>query len=1207
MENSDIKPLVTVEENSTDFDATVDNNKNTSDRTKTDGDDVKKTTSLSQVKININSSNNNTPIDDDVKKIMHVQVQDHLEKINDEIESEESVVSTPTQDTNKKLLGKVNSTRTRAISVDRARRISAENRAKPQSNKLSSRQSELERVFEKDDEDEEDIISLKHQITDMLMGEKPIDQRNFESVIGTRTYERAQDKYKHVEMTYIHRDPMMGHGAIGARFETAGDQLSAKPRQIAGGEVDETKEELDDAQLKVAGKPADGIGAPANDNPDTAGGKFGTWDGVFVSCLLNIFGVIMFLRLGWVVGQAGIIQAILIILLAGVVTTLTTMSMAAIATNGTVKGGGAYFMISRALGPEIGGTIGILFFLGLCVAISMYVIGFCETLVQNFGVCPNKYDALGQLTLCDPDAVKLTFFGCNGPTTAAMSACKLNDIRLYGIVMMVFLLIMALIGTGWVIKVQLGLMALLTATIISFHIGTFIHEGMEDDKIGFVGWGGNIMKVDENGTLVDTGQSNIADMLHAKYTPQLVGGELKEYNFFSVFAIFFPAVTGIMAGANISGLLRNPSENIVVGTFSAIGLSTVVYAIMAFFCGAVISRTALINDYYIMMKVEAATSVMADGSTIGWLVLLGIYAATFSSALASLVGAPQMLFNVAKDRILPLGFFATTHRQTCWGKKGDFCNRSKKVFLGCFEPITSELNEKGTPEYTDTAGNKASEADPIFGYFVSFFIACGCILIGDLNFVAPLISMFFMLTYGLLNISCFFLAYYKTPGWRPTFKYFHWSGGLFGFIFCVIAMFLTDLVFAPISFCIAIGLTYYIATKKVTTNWGTALDARAYVNALSSVLHLRTIRLHAKTFRPSYLVMMTEDMIDDASEEALGNYLYSLRKGRGCVFWGQINIGDPRTNMLKLRDRYADTYKPLKKTEKGETPKPDSFAPLEVLQSPTYYDGCISLMQATGIGNLRPNTVVMPYLENWKEMLKNGKEKEVTDYVNTIAASQKMRFGTMIGRGLDRVSWNAPSANKTIDVWWLLDDGGLTLLVPYIMSLDKFWVENTDDRRECTVRLFFIFQGNQSLEKGAAQFSKEMKTIKELVKKFRFNWEIMDPSDHNLFMIRPERRDHTGKPIQEVINDFNSLPVTPIDKMQRKDVKEATYNWLRISEIVRANSHGMTEMIYITLPYPRSFYEPSMYMGWLEMLSDHMPPMILMRGNAKDCLTYFLE
>ena len=213
----------------------------------------------------------------------------------------------------------------------------------------------------------------------------------------------------------------------------------------------------------------------------------------------------------------------------------------------------------------------------------------------------------------------------------------------------------------------------------------------------------------------------------------------------------------------------------------------------------------------------------------------------------------------------------------------------------------------------------------------------------------------------------------------------------------------------------------------------------------------------------------------------------------------------------------------------------------------------------------------------------------------------------MVCRGLDRISWNKPSCQKTIDVWWLLDDGGLTLLVPYIMTLDKFWVQNTDNRRECRVRLFFIFQGDQNLEKGAAQFNKEMNSIKDLVKKFRFEWEIMDPIAHGLFMVAPERKEHTGKPRQEVIDEFNSLPVTSISKMVREDVKEATLKWLRISEIVRANSHGMTEMVYITLPYPRSFYEPSMYMAWLEMLSDHMPPMVLMRGNAKDCLTFFLE
>eukprot|EP00941_MAST-03F_sp_MAST-3F-sp1_P005716 g5716.t1 len=114
--------------------------------------------------------------------------------------------------------------------------------------------------------------------------------------------------------------------------------------------------------------------------------KFGTWDGVMVSCLLNIFGVIMFLRLGWVVGQAGIIGAIIIILLAGVVTLLTTLSMSAIATNGGVKGGGAYYLISRSLGPAFGGTIGFLFFIGLCFAMAMYVIGFCETFVGTEGL-----------------------------------------------------------------------------------------------------------------------------------------------------------------------------------------------------------------------------------------------------------------------------------------------------------------------------------------------------------------------------------------------------------------------------------------------------------------------------------------------------------------------------------------------------------------------------------------------------------------------------------------------------------------------------------------------------------------------------------------------------------------------------------------------------------------------------------------------------
>jgi hypothetical protein len=119
-----------------------------------------------------------------------------------------------------------------------------------------------------------------------------------------------------------------------------------------------------------------------NEEPANAQTKYGTWDGVMVSCLLNIFGVIMFLRIGWCVGQAGVIYTIVIISLSTVVTVLTTISMAAVATNGTVKAGGAYYLISRAIGPNIGGAIGVLFSLGMSVATAMYVIGFCEALVS---------------------------------------------------------------------------------------------------------------------------------------------------------------------------------------------------------------------------------------------------------------------------------------------------------------------------------------------------------------------------------------------------------------------------------------------------------------------------------------------------------------------------------------------------------------------------------------------------------------------------------------------------------------------------------------------------------------------------------------------------------------------------------------------------------------------------------------------------------
>lgn len=107
--------------------------------------------------------------------------------------------------------------------------------------------------------------------------------------------------------------------------------------------------------------------------------------------MLNIWGVMLFLRLSWVAAQAGIIQGTAILLLATLVTLVTTQSMSAICTNGEVKGGGTYYMISRSLGPEFGGSIGIIFSLANAVAVAMYTVGFAETLRDMLLVCYSDY------------------------------------------------------------------------------------------------------------------------------------------------------------------------------------------------------------------------------------------------------------------------------------------------------------------------------------------------------------------------------------------------------------------------------------------------------------------------------------------------------------------------------------------------------------------------------------------------------------------------------------------------------------------------------------------------------------------------------------------------------------------------------------------------------------------------------------------------
>ena len=301
------------------------------------------------------------------------------------------------------------------------------------------------------------------------------------------------------------------------------------------------------------------------------------------------------------------------------------------------------------------------------------------------------------------------------------------------------------------------------------------------------------------------------------------------HSLFTVFSIFFPAATGILAGANISGDLKDAQHSIPLGTLIAIAITTVSYLVVAFISGSVVLRDAngippvdphgsdvlkFLQDcnpgnstdpspckygshhFYQVVELVAA---------FGPLIYAGIFAATLSSALASLVSAPKVFQSLCNDKLFPyIEYFGKGH-----GKNNE----------------------------------------PRRGYLLAFGIAIACCLIGDLNLIAPIISNFFLAAYCLINFSVFHASFSKSLGFRPSFKFYNMYCSLAGTVLCVIVMFIMDWVAALITFILVIGLYIWVLYRKPDVNWGSSTQAQVYRSAIQSAYKLNLLPDHVKNYR----------------------------------------------------------------------------------------------------------------------------------------------------------------------------------------------------------------------------------------------------------------------------------------------------------------------------------------------------------------------
>ncbi len=411
------------------------------------------------------------------------------------------------------------------------------------------------------------------------------------------------------------------------------------------------------------------------------GTKFGTFGGVFTPTLLTILGVIMYLREGWVIGNAGLLGGWAIIMLAILITTFTGLSMSSVTTNIRIGAGGAFSIISQSLGLEVGGSIGIPLYLAQALAVAMYIFGFREGWQSIF-----------------PDHPALVI-----------------DLITFAV-----LFTIAYLSANLAFRIQYIIMAIIIASLFSV-LGTVFTGAVQYQPVLF----GTFPGAPETG----------------------FGGT----NFWIVFAVFFPAATGIMAGANMSGELKDARRSIPVGTMSAIAISSVVYLVLAWWLAVVATPEELVSNY----------TIMIDRSLVPGLVVAGLLGATFSSGLSSLVGAPRILQALSSHGILP----------------------GSKIF--------ARLSTRGEPRSA---------------MWLSGGIVLLALLVRDLNAIAPLITMFFLITYAMINVVVLIEQSLGLISFRPQLRIPRIIP-LLGSVGCFFAMFIINPVFSLVA--VVLVLVFY--------------------------------------------------------------------------------------------------------------------------------------------------------------------------------------------------------------------------------------------------------------------------------------------------------------------------------------------------------------------------------------------------------------
>lgn len=629
------------------------------------------------------------------------------------------------------------------------------------------------------------------------------------------------------------------------------------------------------------------------------GGRYGWFAGVFRPTLMTILGVIMFVRLPWVIGNAGVLGGMAIITLAFVIVTLTALSMSCITTNLRIGAGGAYSIISQSLGLEAGGAVGIPLYLAQAFAGAMYIFGFRE--------------GLAWFLPWDPLILDLASFAI-----------------MFGI---------AFVSTRFAFRIQYVVLFFMVLGILSsFAIVAFpaaLQYNPADHLIG-----------DLPGS-VENGFTGISVM--------------------TVFAIFFPAATGILAGANMSGELKDPKKDLPFGTLFAIGVSYVIYMALAWVIAMVASPQELVENYTIALDRSAWPT-----ATLG--ALLG---ATFSSGLACFVGAPRILQALANHGVIP---------------------GSEKVA-------------------------RIRKGEPRNALYVTGIIVFIGVLVRDLNAIAPMITMFFLITYMMVNLVVVVEQSLDMTSFRPGFPVWRFVP-ILGTLGCLLAMFIINAVVGLVAVAVVLGIYTYLTRLDLMTPQGDMRSGLFFALAEWAAKHTADLPTNnERAWKPSLLLPFHE-----------------YREMRGSFsFIRDLALPNGSITLIGLTDEGGNDRLERNLPELGASFVEDGvFARWTNVATRHPYDAIISSMQTLNGAFFNPNILFMRLHDE------NGLDEQ-DDFQRVLDAAHRIKMGMLVFVD-DKVA--KTGQEQIVNVWvrdqspnWKLDWdlGNIDLELLTAFKLHKNW------------------------------------------------------------------------------------------------------------------------------------------------------------------------